>query len=191
MKKNLVALLLVLAVVSVGVFAAGPDVGAAKFDLKTTVNAINQMKFTAAAQSTKDGFIGDTKDLTGGVAVGNDGTDVVKVDGNFYSVAYISTMSNYRKGFQVDMKVEAMKSTLEGINNYINYTVMLDTDEGTETTTNNGTPVQLNKVIDNTAGFSTLTFNSRLVKVKINKDQFDNAVQGEYTGTVTFSWTSK
>jgi len=190
MKKNLVALLLVLAVVSVGVFA-GPTVDPAKFDLKTTVNAINQMKFTAAAQSTKDEFIADTKDLTGGVAVGTDPADVVKVDGNFYNVAYISTMSNYRKGFQVDMKVEAMKSTLEGINNYINYTVMLDTDEGTETTTNDGTPVQLNKVIDNTAGFSTLTFNSRLVKVKINKDQFDNAVQGEYTGTVTFSWTSK
>ena len=190
MKKNLVALLLVLAVVSVGVFAAGPDVGAAKFDLKTTVNAINQMKFTVAAQSTKDGFIGDTKDLTAGVRVGNNGTDVVKVDGNYYDVAYISTMSNYRKGFHVDMKIEAMVSTIGTASTYINYSVKLD-DESTETTTNNDTAVQLNKVIDNTAGFSTLTFNSRLVKVKINKDQFDNAVQGEYTGTVTFSWTSK
>ena len=190
MKKNLVALLLVLAVVSVGVFA-GPDVGAATFDLKTTVNAINQMNFTAAAQSTKDGFIGDTKVLTAGVAVGNDNEDVVKVDNNYHEVAYISTMSNYRKGFQVDMKVEAMVSTIDMDNKYINYTVMLDSDEGTETTTNDGTAVTKLKVIDNTAGFSTLKFDSRLVKVKINKGQFDNAVQGEYTGKVTFTWTSK
>ena len=41
------------------------------------------MKFTVAAQSTRDGFIGDTKDLTAGVRVGNNGTDVVKVDSNY------------------------------------------------------------------------------------------------------------
>lgn len=120
MKKNLVALLLVLAVVSVGLFA-GPTVAEKTFQLSTTISAINQMKFTAGSVSTRQEFLGDTKDLSGGVAVGNGAEDVVKVvdEETFYDVAYISTMSNYRKGFYVTMSAtqQGWRVTLTAIRN--------------------------------------------------------------------------
>jgi hypothetical protein len=192
MKKKLVALLLVLAVVSVGLFAAPvtPTHGDVEFEVKATVSGHNVMKFTSNSMvgQNKSTFEGDT--WNGPVLVGADKT--IKPSTNtFYDVAFISVMSNWRKGFTISMEATPMWDGTA----YIDYSIALNgTDQGS-TAGNEALEadqnVQVAEVIKYASGAITgLTFDSRKISIKVLEADYNNAVEGEYTGTVTFTFTA-
>lgn len=193
MKKNLVALLLVLAVVSVGVFAA--VLADTSFLVTTEVTGVNQMKLTSLAEgegiTSKGAFTtAGTWAPVGGSVVA--GSDTLPVDGNYTGIAYISAVSNRRAGFKITLTASAMSSDIEGNVKYINYTVRLDNDEDPTTgtaTTNNATNASLT-VANHTAGISGIQVVSRKISIMVNQDQYNNAVEGNYSGTVAFSMTT-
>jgi len=185
MKKNLVALLLVLAVVSVGVFAnPNQDTGPKTFTVTTTISGINLMRVSSAQYVANPIAPSSFKEL--GV-VENHG---VEAGGDQGTVAYLSTLSNYRKGYKVEMTATAMKSTLEGASAaYINYTITVDGDAThKQITTNNNDTHDNNKVVINTGALSGLNAVSLPITISVNAGQFTNAVEGMYSGEVKFTW---
>jgi len=192
MKKNLVALLLVLAVVSVGLFAGLEDTKA--FDIRTTVSSQHHMKFTTIRVANYGEFNNGSNnaDLSGGVEFTAGGP--FKTDGTFATVAYISTASNHRAGYYVKMTAKAMKHTDVTLpNNYINYTIVLDRGEGggaeKTATTNNATDGVIAKAIEVTSQ-SGMQVQSKKIEVKIDTDSYTAAADGLHEGTVTFEYYS-
>lgn len=82
-----------------------------------------------------------------------------------------------------------MESNIDGNKKYINYSIAVN-DVSSLTTTDGTLATASAYVIDNSSGFGTVKVDSKKISVKINKGQFDEAVQGTYTGTVTFNWYS-
>ncbi len=197
MKKKLIALL-VVAVVTTGLFAFGPggdpepgdfigSPGPSSFDVTTTVEGINLMKITKAA------FSGTTKDaFTGAAAYA--GELKVTTSGSQTFDAYISTLSNSRIGYKVTMSATPMTSTTgEGQNAVtasIHYTVTANS-QSVDTSGKSGGPGAGAKVIINTLtdGLDGVAPASHQISLTVDKDTFDAAVEGEYAGTVTFTWT--
>ncbi len=186
MKKILSLLLLLSIIFSSGVFAADPS--PASFDITTSVGSINQMKFTNIAVETKAAFENSSNDWT---TIDNTvvaGSGALPVDNTFHDIAYISTMSNDRNGFTVSMSASAMESTTSGGSAYINYSVAID-DDNIATTNGATSNAEIAEVISN-GSLSTLKVQSAKISIKVDKAGFDAAVQGEYTGEVTFTFTS-
>ena len=189
MKKILSLLLLLSIIFSSGVFAADPS--PASFDITTSVGSINQMKFTNIAVETKAAFENSSNDWT---TIDNTvvaGSTDLPVNNTFHDIAYISTMSNDRNGFTVSMSASAMKSATSGGSAYINYSVAIGEGvERQEATTNGATKnAEIAEVITNES-LSTLKVQSAKISIKVDKAGFDAAVQGEYSGEVTFTFTS-
>ena len=174
MKKNLIALLIV-ALVSVGLFA---DPITDSFTVTTTVTSKNNMKVTEEDVSTK--AWSSLTDFTNfGVTSTNLNTGA--------AIAYLTTQSNNRKGYKISIAATAMaNAAMEGYAiTYINYTVYLGTDTtGLQTT--NGT--EATKDVITVSELTTLTEVSYQIKIKVDADQFAAAVDGTYTGTVTFNY---
>jgi len=190
MKKKLVALLLVLAVVSVGLFAALEDTK--EFVVKTDVSSQHHMKFTNKKVTSYGDFgkASNAADLSGGVEFTDGGT--YGIDGEYYYVAHISTASNHRAGYYVKMTATAMKHTNPSLsNNYINYTIVLDREEGAplSATTNNATDGVIAKAIE-VASQSGMQVQSKKIEVQIDTVSYIAAADGLHTGTVTFEYYS-
>jgi hypothetical protein len=185
MKKNLVALLLVLAVVSVGVFAAPTNPDPASFNVTTTVTGINLMKITKAQYNPSN-----PNPTNFGSAEAYGGTHSVSAGGTQVINAWISTLSNSRKGYKVTMGATAMKSSLEGASDtYINYTVKVDNNNDKKITTNNATLVTPVTVIQHDS-LQGPTATSLQISLEVNEGEFNTAVEGVYTGTVTFTYSA-
>lgn len=185
MKKNLIALLIV-ALVTVGLFAANPD--SVGFNVTTNVSGINLMKITQAA------FTGTTENaFTQATAYG--GTLNVSSSGTQTFSAYISTLSNSRVGYKVTMSATAMKSTetvgQSSVDAFIHYTVTANS-QSVDTSNKSGGPGSNGKVVIDTltSGMSGVAPASHQISLTVDKDSFDAAVEGTYTGTVTFTWTT-
>ncbi|HPB41709.1 MAG TPA: hypothetical protein PLR03_02650 [Sphaerochaeta sp.] len=183
MKKNLVALLLVLAVVSVGLFAA--DI-TKTFNLATTVQGVNKMKITAAEFTGTPGQFDAAEEAT---------THTVNTYGNQQSPeadslkAWLSTISNNRAGYTVKMTAAPLKSVVGGqATAYIDYTVTVNglsiETQGSETTN----PAFQNVItVANLAGIAK---QSHQLSIVVDQTTFEAAVAGSYTGTVTFEYTA-
>ena len=177
MKKNLIVLL-VIALVTVGLFAADPT--NASFQVTADVSGINLMKITTAKYegSSPTDFANNTTVpiYAGPLSVTASGAQTLS--------AYISTMSNSRSGYHVTMTATAMKSTVGSVDAYINYTVAANTKS---ITTNGATAVAGVKVIEKTS-LSGLAVESHLITLTVDQTTFDAAVEGSYSGTVTFEY---
>lgn len=102
--------------------------------------------------------------------------------------AWLSTLSNNRAGFSVNMKASAMKSSISGqADAFINYSVSCNT---ASVTTNNGTEVTAANPVVAYSSLSQVTSTSNKIALTVNQTDFDNAVAGSYTGTVTFIYTA-
>jgi len=178
MKKNIVAVLLVIALSTVFIFAA-TNPPATSFDVSTNVSGINKMKITTAAftGTTSSSFDSATA-YTGPLAVTAAGSQTFS--------AYLSTMSNNRVGYKVTMGATAMSSTVSSATAYINYTVSVNNKS---LTTNNGTTVAPVEVIT-VASLTGLASQSHQIALSVDATSFDAAVEGSYTGTVTFTYTA-
>lgn len=192
MKKNLVALLLVLAVVSVGVFAENPnvDTAAKTFEVETVVKGINMMKVSSAKYeadpATPASF--HLLDSAPKYSVTAGGSQNL---GN--PIAWISTISNSRAGYQVKMTATAMKSSIEAVDAYINYTVTVDGDAVNKQIITDDTDIHdlssAVTVIDTkTGGLAGLNAVSLGITMNVNADDFAKAVEGTYTGEIKFHW---
>jgi hypothetical protein len=177
MKKNLIALLIV-ALVSVGLFA---DPITDSFTVTTTIGSINNMKVTEEDVSTK--AWSSLKDFTNfGVTSSNLNTGA--------AIAYLTTQSNNRKGYKISISATAMANTvLTGHDiTYINYTVYLG-DDTDGLPTNNGTTATKADVVT-VSGLTTKTEVSYPIKIQVDSSQFAAAVDGSYSGTVTFNYVA-
>ena len=176
MKKILLLALLILLVSTSGLFAATTD----NFTVTTVVGNVDLMtistvKYTGTTVATFDALTAYTTlpITTGGVQTVN---------------AWLSTLSNNRAGFKVNMKATAMKSSISGqADAFINYTVSCNTASAT---TNNGTEITASNPVVTYSSLSAVTSTSNKIALTVNQTDFDKAVAGSYTGTVTFVYTA-
>ncbi len=185
MKKNLIAIL-IIALVSVGLFATNP--GPATFDITTTIGGINLMKITKAAFSgTTETAFTEAAAYTGN---DEDGKHHVTAGGDQDITAYISTLSNSRAGYSVKLSATPMTSTIGSQTAYINYTVTVNTTPTAKTFTTDGANTVADVVLFTTGVQSAITPISHKIDLSVNSGNFAAAVEGTYTGTVTFTWTT-
>ena len=181
MKKNIVAVLLVIALSTAAAFAATNPPNSS-FDVKTNVSGINKMKLTTAA------FPANGNPAAFDSAAAFTGPLVVSASGTQTFSAYLSTMSNNRKGYKVSMTVTAMASEVSGqATSYINYTVQVN---GVSIETNGATALAEQTVIDQPA-MPGLSSQSHKISLIVDSTTFDEAVEGDYEGTVTFIYAAK
>ncbi len=185
MKKNLIAIL-IIALVSVGLFADDPVTPATatdSFTVTTSIGGINNMKVTTTAVGTDDKTFDDLSDFS--TYEIEDADDLNPST----AIAYLSTQTNNRNGYKISLTVTAMKSTpTSGAVSYINYTIFLAGDTDGQTTAN-GTAKTKSDVIQQGA-LTKLTEKSYPIKITVDADEYAAAVEGTYTGTVTFNYTA-
>ena len=180
MKKSIIALLLVLAVVSFGVFA---DSTPKSFEVKTTIDAVNDMKLVTASVSTPAGY-GEAAGFTGQVTY--DGTD-------YTDFPYIAAMSNNRAGFTVALTAKAMESgNATGTKTYIGYTVTAGESSvvvaAADTTTVKADANE--KFVISSGTLNVLTAKSEQVSIAVNATEYAAAVDGTYTGTIYLTFAA-
>lgn len=174
--KKILLLALILIITTFGLFAATTD----NFTVTTVVNTVDLMtvsttKYTGTTVATFDAL---TPFTTLGVTSG--GTQTFN--------AWLSTLSNNRAGFAVTLKASAMTSSVSGqANAYINYTVSCNT---ASVTTNNGTTVTAANPVVSYPSLTEVTATSNKISLTVNQGDFDKALSGSYTGTVTFVYTA-
>ena len=179
MKKNIIALLLVLAVVSFGVFA---DSSQKSFDVQTTITAVNDMKLVTAEVTTPSGY-----DAATGF------TGQVTYNGSTYSsFPYIAAKSNNRDGFTVALSAKAMESNNEGTKTYIGYTVSAGGSEVTVTRASAATTVEAEagEYVISSGSLNVLTAKSEQVSIAVNATDYAEAVDGVYTGTIYLTFAA-
>lgn len=169
MKKNIIALLLVLAVVSFGVFAAPSP---AEFTVTTTVN--------------DNSFMGVTEETYATLGVGGEYTAFtnlgVTASGSQTFEAYITSYSNNPGGYKLSMSATAMSNSTNAA--VIHYTVGANSKSyDTETDT---TAVEL----FTTSALTAIIGSSHKLSLTVDADSFDAATTGSYTGKVTFTYTA-
>jgi len=176
MKKILPLALLIVLITTSGLLAATTD----NFTVTTVVGNVDLMKisttlYTGTTVATFDALTPFTT-----LAITTGGTQTVN--------AWLSTLSNNRAGFRVNMKASAMKSSISGqANAYINYTVSCNTASAT---TNNAAEVTATNPVVTYAALTAVTTTSNKVSLTVNQTDFDKALSGSYTGTVTFIYTA-
>lgn len=182
MKKNLIALLIV-ALVTVGLFAADPVTANDSFTVTTSISGINNMKVTTTAVGTDGKTYSQLADFSN-YAI-NSASDLSPSA----PIAYLSTQTNNRNGYKISLTVTAMKSTpTSGAVSYINYTIFLGADTVGQKT-DDGTAKTKSDVIEQGA-LGGLTEKSYPIKITVDADEYAAAVEGSYTGTVTFNYTA-
>jgi len=98
----------------------------------------------------------------------------------------MSTISNSRSGYTVDMDATAMVSPGSPAASYIDYTVTVNS---ISLTTDGATPVAGETVLT-VPSLTGITTQSKPITLSIDSTTFDAAVSGSYTGTVTFTYTA-
>lgn len=175
--KKTIAILMILVLAGVGLFAAATD----NFTVTTDVAPIDKMtvstvEFTGTDESTFDNLTAYTNFA------------VTTQAGTKTGTGWLSTLSNNRKGYQVTMKATAMTSTEISPAAYINYEVECN---AVTLTTNNGTTVTAaTPVVNITSPVTAIGSTSNEISVTVNAAQYAAAVAGSYTGTVTFTYTA-
>ena len=184
MKKNLVALLLVLVVVSFGLFAADPVAaqapGKAEFTVTTTVNGVAYMGVTNEQYDAPDA--GDYTLFTN-LKIEEAGPQDFK--------AYITSFSNSPAGYKIAMSATAMANTSETGKDPIHYTIGVtksgETPESVAyATKTDGVAVE----VYNSGALAAMSGKSYPLTLSVDSDSFAAATTGSYLGTVTFAYTA-
>ncbi len=150
-----------------------------KIDVSTIVQGINRMKITASFFSGNPGQFENAPVYTGPLEVTAPG------DQDFS--AYLSTISNNHNGYTVSMSATSMTNSVPGqASAYIDYTVTVN---GQSVITNEATSVAPVDVIT-VPTMSGLGSQSHKIYINVNQTDFASAVEGTYTGMVTFQYTS-
>ncbi|MDT4762582.1 hypothetical protein [Sphaerochaeta sp. PS] len=176
MKKTLITALLIVLLSSTGLFAAVSD----NFNVTTVVANVDLMtisttQFTGTTVAAFEALVPFTT-----LAISGGGAQTFN--------AWLSTLSNNRAGFKVTMKATAMKSSIAGqADAFINYTV---TCNSKSVTTNDAAEVTATSPILTYPSLSLVTKTSNKISLTVIQTDFDKALSGSYTGTVTFIYTA-
>jgi hypothetical protein len=182
MKKNIVAVLLVIALSTAAAFATNPD-ASDSFQVETSVSGKHGLKLVApgTVTPTNYGQFNLLSDATPTSFTIND--DNYKTDD--LVARKMIAMSNNRTGYVVTMSASAMASPLTSGSAYINYIVKAG---GATVITDNGTVVNAAaNVYTSATELSTLSIYATDVTITVNESNYEAAVTGTYTGTVTFN----
>ncbi|MGH0052499.1 MAG: hypothetical protein ACQ5SW_03795 [Sphaerochaetaceae bacterium] len=178
MKKLTLTTLLILILSSFALFAAD-DTDA--FDVVATINGIHEIKLVTpgtTVPATKAEFD----------ALTTNNTDYTINDSNYdatQTVRQLVSMSNNRAGYYMTLSATAMAADLGSSEYaYINYIVIAG---GASLTTNNATAVTATSNIYESGALTGMDFHSTDVTISVNEGQYENAVTGSYSGTVTFN----
>ena len=178
MRKNLIITLLLAILVT---FSLAADDPSAAFNVTTSISAINDMKITNDEVDTTT-YNNPNYAFSGTVAiVGNGEGANMDSSGNVSLTAYISTLSNNRGGYSINMSATPL--TNDGAT--INYTVTVN---GVSYTT--GTPSPSAVPVLSVSSLSALDAKSHPIAVRVVRSEYDSAVQGTYEGTVTFNYVA-
>ena len=174
MKKNIIALLLVLAVVSFGVFAAPADA-----DFKVT---------TEVGDNSFMGVTKETVDVKGFVSGAYTDFDelVVEEAGSQDFEAYLTSWSNSVAGYTIEMSATPMAHANKSSNSAadIHYTVTVNS---VSYATKSDTTA---KEVFDSETLTAITGNSSAITLSVDSDSFAAAATGSYEGTVTFHFVS-
>ena len=190
MKKNLIVLLIVTLLTG-GLFADVPE--NTSFDVTTTVAGIDEMGITKTAMTLANFDITASNLFTTLTIGGTAGSTVNATTGAVSFDAYLSTRSNNRSGYTV--KVSATPMVTEAVGQTtptINYTVSVagtGAEGSTSASYNTASNTSAIEVIDINSLEET-GVQSRKISLTVNMTDYNAAVQGSYTGTVTFVYTS-
>ncbi len=180
MRKNLIITLLLI--LSATLLTAA-DPSPATFSVSTKISAVNDMKITNT-QVDEDTYSEPDNTFSGTVSIVGSGPDQnMDANGNVDFTAYVSAISNNRVGYTVLMSATPLISEGEPPA-IINYTVTVN-EVPYDTT---GTPAAVSVIT--VESLDELSVESLPISVRVDRDQFDSAVAGTYTGSVTFEYTA-
>ncbi|WP_320129010.1 hypothetical protein [uncultured Sphaerochaeta sp.] len=182
MKKNIIALLTVALFTSLSLFATVttetlPD--AKNLTLNTSIAGINYMALT------QDAIGGNTVAAYNTVIAHPVSDKTITSSANTGTIAYLNVLSNRRTGFKVTMTATALAGT-SGNNYKINYTVTAGSN-ATFNTANGSSNVNNTVSSSNLTG---LTGYSYAVSAQVNAAEYAAALEDNYTGTVTFTYSA-
>lgn len=189
MRKNLIIMLLLTIALTLPITAAEPP--SAAFTVSASISAINDMKITNT-QVNEETYGNSGNTFGGSVTIIGSG-EGANMDGDGYIdfTAYISAISNNRGGYTITMSATPLTS--EGTPPAtINYIVsVLNTATSTPTTVSYDTKIDSSAVeVITTGSLSALDVESLPISVQLYRSEYDSAVAGTYTGTVTFHYVS-
>ena len=187
MRKNLIIMLLLTIALTLPITAAEPP--SAAFTVSASISAINDMKVSNDVVTTET-FGSTSTSFSETVAIIGSG-EGANMDGDGYIdfTAYISAISNNRGGYTIRMSATPLTSAGTPPAT-INYKVsVLNTATSTSVsydTKSNTTDVE----VINVGSLSALDVKSLPISVQLYRSEYDSAVAGTYTGTVTFHYVS-
>lgn len=182
MKRKLFIALILITTITISLTAnpqANPTSG---FDVKTTISPVNNMKITNAEVDVST-YHNPNNDFKGTVVIASSGEGQnMDASGNVAFSAYISTLSNNRKGYSVMMSATPLTSTSESFTATINYTVSSGgASFFTKTDTNAVEVIEVTNLTE-------LDTESLPISVAVERNEYDSAVAGTYVGTITFEY---
>jgi len=189
MRKNLIIMLLLTIALTLPITAAEPP--SAAFTVSASISAINDMKITNT-QVNEETYGNSGNTFGGSVTIIGSGEGAnMDSSGNVSIGAYISAITNSPEGYTITMSATPLTSA-ETPSATINYIVsVLNTATSTPTTVSYDTKIDSSAVDVITAdGLNGLNVESLPISVQLYRSEYDSAVAGTYTGTVTFHYVS-
>ena len=180
-------MLLLTIALTLPITAAEPP--SAAFTVSASISAINDMKITNT-QVNEETYGNSGNTFGGSVTIIGSGEGAnMDSNGNVSIGAYISAISNNRGGYTITMSATPLTSAGTPPAT-INYKVsVLNTATSTSVsydTKSNTTDVE----VINVGSLSALDVKSLPISVQLYRSEYDSAVAGTYTGTVTFHYVS-
>ena len=181
MRKNLIIKLLLTIALTLPITAAEPP--SAAYIVSASIGALNDKTITSTLVNEETyGNSGNT--FGGSVTIIGSGEGAnMDSSGNVSIGAYISAISNNRGGYTITMSATPLTSagTPPATINYI-----VSVADASYDTKSNTTAVE----VITTGSLSALDVESLPISVQLYLSEYDSAVAGTYTGTVTFHYVS-
>lgn len=177
--KKTIAILLVLVIGMVGVFAATQT---KVIDLSASVDAVNKLLITTAAYTDFSKHVeaeADAAELS-----------IVIDDMDPINVGYLTIFSNSRSGFDLSYEATALASDeVAGETRYINYSLKIG--DGTAQSTSGPTNITGTLSSQDDTGEDTTALTVYSKQITITPLDFNTAVAGsDYEGTITFTFVA-
>jgi hypothetical protein len=180
MKKKLIAILIVLALVSTGVFAANAgDAASALFKIQTQIEGLSLVSLTKGEISAQtvgawNNAHGEENNLAG---------KTISIDDYTVTDPYVNILNNTKNGVYLRVSAEKMGSA-DNANLYtIGYTLTVNSKSHTA---GSGTPTEIYKPAETAASNGVIKIISSKIDLDVTGD-LDSAPEDTYTGTITFT----
>lgn len=174
MKKNIIAVLLVIALSTAALFA-----DPVSFDVSTQVAGLNYLAITDAE------FTGTTMGAWNTFMPANTVEGPVAITTS--PLAYVNVVNNRKNGVDVYFKADKMNAQTSGNTYKIDYSVLVN---GKTYNTATSTANEKFLTTADTAATSGLFFGSYPVTATVVQTSFDNAPEDTYIGTITFTFSA-